>query len=439
MDLEKCLNCCKELEDSEALPIDLFKESTGRRALMKIYELTKIDYHEGVICENCDEIIESITKLEISFLKIRAKSNLQTLGNEIGGLIRTSELIEEFPENVEPSRNINNSEKIKEEKNDDFKIIEPLKVEMDLDELDEGEKEELQKVADIADKIEERNTSHKKLESGVDSDSENEDLIEIKKTAKKRRGIPQTCNSCGFRAPDKNVLEIHLHSKGKYHNGSCLHCGKKFESWTDHKDHIDTIHDGKMKYSCGFCNEKFDDKILFTTHTRSLKNVCKMKKEYYKHICPECGMMFLTETRIESHHKLVHENSGCFECKNCDEVFKNPRKLKQHFRNVHLDPVNCEICGKVIKSKHYFDRHMKTNHTSNEEKDYKCDFCPKAFAFKRTLNNHRMIHTGEKPFKCNYCDAKFTDLSTRRQHEQSSIHLGVNKRRHKKRIEKAEV
>merc|ERR1712137_712415 len=131
-----CLNCsyCPDSEEN-MVSINALNEFTGRRELMKLFELTKIDHQEGFLCQNCDKLVQNITKLEIELLKIRANGTLGNMGNYNADNIKTFEENEEFPESVMVTRNFRNP--LVFEKSVRFKSMEYLNAEMDLDDLEE--------------------------------------------------------------------------------------------------------------------------------------------------------------------------------------------------------------------------------------------------------------------------------------------------------------
>ena len=76
--------------------------------------------------------------------------------------------------------------------------------------------------------------------------------------------------------------------------------------------------------------------------------------------------------------------------------------------------------------------HIKSVHTKDEDKAFKCHLCPKAYGMKHALNQHMYVHTGERPHVCQYCGDTFNDQSNLRQHE-TSVHLGIKRKNRKKR------
>ena len=75
-------------------------------------------------------------------------------------------------------------------------------------------------------------------------------------------------------------------------------------------------------------------------------------------------------------------------------------------------------------------RHVQTNHTSDEEKKYKCDVCGKGFYQKGAFQDHMNTHTGEKPYKCKFCSACFASKGNHAMHQRG--HLGHRRNYSKK-------
>ncbi|XP_026482093.1 zinc finger protein 525-like [Ctenocephalides felis] len=84
---------------------------------------------------------------------------------------------------------------------------------------------------------------------------------------------------------------------------------------------------------------------------------------------------------------------------------KNTHNLKRH---------ECEICNKTLATKQTLNQH-KMIHTG--EYPYNCELCNKTFATKSKLNRHRMIHTGECPYKCETCNKKFKEKQKLNRHK----------------------
>ncbi|XP_045715361.1 histone-lysine N-methyltransferase PRDM16 isoform X6 [Phyllostomus hastatus] len=99
-----------------------------------------------------------------------------------------------------------------------------------------------------------------------------------------------------------------------------------------------------------------------------------------------------------------------FRCDVCDELFPSKLDLRRHKKYA---------CGPVGAT--LLEQHMVV-HT--EEREYKCDQCPKAFNWKSNLIRHQMSHDSGKRFECENCVKVFTDPSNLQRHIRSQ-HVGA--------------
>lgn len=244
------------------------------------------------------------------------------------------------------------------------------------------------------------------------------------------------CIACGKEFSYKANMTQHLKISGELHDGRCAHCEEKFDSWHEHKKHLDQVHNGKFIYRCGFCGEKFLSSIKYIIHTKTTKQAngegegCMVKMKYLEKtkgvfVCSKCGKKFTNGRILQWHMENVHEK-GSFKCGECEMVFETPSKLSNHKRNKHSESVTCEHCGKLCNSKKLYRKHLADKHTADEDKPFHCSHCGKGFTEERAMKVHTYTHTGEKPYHCDLCDKSFGDRSTVRQHKRS-VHLGLKR------------
>ncbi|XP_055941969.1 zinc finger protein 33B-like [Argiope bruennichi] len=110
-----------------------------------------------------------------------------------------------------------------------------------------------------------------------------------------------------------------------------------------------------------------------------------------------------------------------FVCDICSKEFKWKRSLQEHYR-IHTGerPFECRICKTSFARKSSLKQHYKIH---SDEKAFVCDMCGKDFNFKQNLQIHYRTHTGEKPFVCNVCQKAFAQVSTLQTHIRT--HTGV--------------
>ncbi|XP_055700198.1 zinc finger protein 1 isoform X2 [Phlebotomus papatasi] len=73
----------------------------------------------------------------------------------------------------------------------------------------------------------------------------------------------------------------------------------------------------------------------------------------------------------------------------------------------------CDQCDKAFSKQSSLARH-KYEHSG--QRPYKCAECPKAFKHKHHLTEHKRLHSGEKPFQCSKCLKRFSHSGSYSQH-----------------------
>ena len=142
----------------------------------------------------------------------------------------------------------------------------------------------------------------------------------------------------------------------------------------------------------------------------------KIKKE--RQLCPECGK---SVPSLKNHLRRMHSKEK-FICDICSREYHNFELMQEHKRAVH-EKVPCTECGKLIGVK-LMKRHIKSVHTPNNLKKFRCDTCGKGFVTNSFLSDHINVHTGAKPYLCKYCPMGFASRGTHAMHEKNHIGRG---------------
>ena len=105
---------------------------------------------------------------------------------------------------------------------------------------------------------------------------------------------------------------------------------------------------------------------------------------------------FAVKTEADSDHITEHSHDDTprpYVCTVCDKRFTQKRSLNEH-KLIHSGGMlyPCTQCGKRFVSQSYLNLH-KNLHTSR----YKCTECGKHCRCSRDLAVHSRIHSGEKP------------------------------------------
>lgn len=226
----------------------------------------------------------------------------------------------------------------------------------------------------------------------------------------------------------------------------CPVCDKFFTEARKVKTHVERIHMKKKNFRCDLCDYTAYKKYDILLHSN---NIHKSKEKLEnKSTCPDCGLSFLSNSKLNMHIQRKHQKFkrfGCdvcslrtttlnemrihvkthmskelreiFSCSFCNAVFYSKGSLKNH-KDVKHDVNKREyicFCGKIFRLKSVYQRHFNVVHMG--EKNYKCDQCPKSFAVKAHLENHReAIHTIQTGIPCDKCGLVLKNNETLKKH-----------------------
>ena len=117
-----------------------------------------------------------------------------------------------------------------------------------------------------------------------------------------------------------------------------------------------------------------------------------------------------------------------FPCKLCSYVFTDKVALenhKRHCKNNKKVQYQCDQC-EFMGNKSHLQVHKLAKHTPDHLRPYQCSFCPKGFAFKKHLQVHENVHTGNKPYECKFCGMKFASDGNMNGHIRAT-HKGIKR------------
>ncbi|XP_004419642.1 PREDICTED: zinc finger protein 445 [Ceratotherium simum simum] len=193
----------------------------------------------------------------------------------------------------------------------------------------------------------------------------------------------------------------------------CQQCGKTFTRRKSLIDHQITHTDNKP-YRCSECAKEFTHRSTFIVH----------KKQHAIKRKPEDGPSFSQDRAFQVPQNTTEEP---YKCSQCGKNFRNHSFLIIHQRiHTRERPYKCKECGKAFRWSSNFSRHQRIHalekqyeyHESGntvdqqpqiltDEKRFWCQECGKTFTRKRSLLDHKGIHSGEKRYKCNLCGKSY--------------------------------
>ena len=163
---------------------------------------------------------------------------------------------------------------------------------------------------------------------------------------------------------------------------------------------IDTT-ESDLKDNCYFCGKQVEhlDKHMVTNHGEKVE-------------CQLCSQPFSLDS-LRSHILKEHCHNKVIKCSLCKQNFANKNDIENHIKPIQnskttpfwtgVTTSKCSICHKEYKDLYHHVRYVH-----NKIKNYKCDYCEKAFQAKGLMKNHMAsIHLGEKT-KCPICKKDFS-------------------------------
>ena len=146
------------------------------------------------------------------------------------------------------------------------------------------------------------------------------------------------------------------------------------------------------------------------------------KKEFHSTATGLSASNILNKIKIEEDSQLLDIKSdffpnenGEFLCEKCDRAFTNKDLFVKHM-SCHAEekPFECLECGKKFAKALLLRDHRKRHF---EKGSYECNFCPKTFFTPIKLREHVRVHTGETPLSCNICGKGFKRHSNLSEHK----------------------
>jgi len=171
------------------------------------------------------------------------------------------------------------------------------------------------------------------------------------------------CPICSKILISKQGFNLHISDHNK--KLKCKLCDKLFGSQTNLKAHIRIYHENLYRFSCEICERKF-------TLRSSLKGHMKIHDPNRPRDlkCSQCAFATDNKVSFKAHlnsHKWKNAEIAAmknpFKCSQCPSVLKSQRYLNRHIIRVHPKVLfECDICGRMIKTKRDILTHFRGFH-----------------------------------------------------------------------------
>jgi transcription elongation factor Elf1 len=153
---------------------------------------------------------------------------------------------------------------------------------------------------------------------------------------------------------------------------------------------------------CTICHHKSNSKADLRMHMK--QQHAEAADKIYSVQCDFCGKLIKTKTYLIHHIRAEHvkDDRTTLLCSLCGIDFPNKFMLIQHGKVKHADMVACRLCQKMVKPL-CMPYHMKQVHAS--ERNFLCTTCSATFKTKDNLKDHMKTHN--KALACDVCDKRF--------------------------------
>ena len=269
---------------------------------------------------------------------------------------------------------------------------------------------------------------------------------------------PYSCNVCKQSFPSPEDLRTHVRSHTKEQPRKCQYCSKIFTRLADLRKHL-RLHlrsmqntgDSKGEFKCQMCGITCQNKPGLMSH---LKTHAKSKAKPFSFHKRSAGFGLKPKFKqiVKAEPTLQKQSSGkarpqrpsvsspersgssskTVTCKYCNKTLFG--RLSRHVDNVHGKdrPHKCQVCGDRFVTELDLKRHNKTHGRGGGNKPFHCEKCRESFISYANLTNHmenlhptiKFKKIQQEIFRCKVCNKAFAQKKYLRRHELLHIKRG---------------
>ncbi|NXX70161.1 POGZ protein, partial [Spizella passerina] len=121
----------------------------------------------------------------------------------------------------------------------------------------------------------------------------------------------------------------------------CQHCYRHFSTPFQLQCHLENVHSPyESSTKCKICEWAFESEPLFLQHMKDTHKPGEMP-----YVCQVCQYRSSLYSEVDSHFRLIHEDTRHLLCPYCLKVFKNGNAFQQHFMRHQLSVIFIELVG----------------------------------------------------------------------------------------------
>ncbi|XP_029813894.1 pogo transposable element with ZNF domain [Manacus vitellinus] len=147
--------------------------------------------------------------------------------------------------------------------------------------------------------------------------------------------------SCRFMNHMKHHVELDQQNGEVDVHTICQHCYRQFSTPFQLQCHLENVHSPyESTTKCKICEWAFESEPMFLQHMKDTHKPGEMP-----YVCQVCQYRSSLYSEVDSHFRMIHEDTRHLLCPYCLKVFKNGNAFQQHFmRHQKKSVYHCNKC-----------------------------------------------------------------------------------------------
>uniref|UniRef100_A0A8C0EH15 Pogo transposable element with ZNF domain n=1 Tax=Bubo bubo TaxID=30461 RepID=A0A8C0EH15_BUBBB len=173
-------------------------------------------------------------------------------------------------------------------------------------------------------------------------------------------------------------------------------------------------------FRCPHCTKRLKNNIRFMNHMKHHVELDQQNGEVDVHtICQHCYRQFSTPFQLQCHLENVHSPyESTTKCKICEWAFESEPMFLQHMKDTHKPgemPYVCQVCQYRSSLYAEVDSHFRMIH--EDTRHLLCPYCLKVFKNGNAFQQHFMRHQKKSVYHCNKCRLQFLFAKDKIEHK----------------------